>query len=159
MNFRRIAANLNVDMKEWIRNKAAVFWTLAFPILLILLFGFIFTGEGETTYDLPIQDNDGGFWATNLTETLENTDLFALIMKATIWLLSFRRPRGLYQRQRCQFHTHHPGGLLGWYQPDTGCTVRRAGGQYHSEPHCKIRPCSILLCSQDGDSGYSDPGL
>jgi ABC-2 type transport system permease protein len=76
LNFRRIVANLNVDLKEWTRNKAAVFWTLAFPILLILLFGFIFTGEGETTYDLPIQDNDGGFWAENLTETLDNTGLF-----------------------------------------------------------------------------------
>ena len=76
MNVRRITANLNVDLKEWTRNKAAVFWTLAFPILLILLFGFIFTGEGEITYDLPIQDNDGGFWAQNLTETLDNTGLF-----------------------------------------------------------------------------------
>lgn len=76
MNFKRIAANLNVDLKEWTRNKAAIFWTLAFPILLIVLFGFIFTGEGGTTYDLPIQDNDGGYWAENLTETLENTDLF-----------------------------------------------------------------------------------
>ena len=79
MNFRRIAANLSVDMKEWTRNKATIFWTLAFPILLILLFGFIFTGEGETTYDLPIQDNDGGFWATNLTGDYVNSEQSCLV--------------------------------------------------------------------------------
>jgi ABC-2 type transport system permease protein len=67
-------------MKEFIRNKAAVFWTLLFPVLLILLFGFIFSGEGETTYDLPVQNNDGGFWSTNLTETLNNTDFFNVRM-------------------------------------------------------------------------------
>lgn len=80
MNLNRVFANLTVNMKEFVRNKAAVFWTLLFPVLLILLFGFIFSGEGDTTYDLPIQDNDGGFWSTNLTETLNNTDLFDVRM-------------------------------------------------------------------------------
>ncbi|MEE9150849.1 MAG: ABC transporter permease [Thermoplasmata archaeon] len=80
MNLGRVAANLTVDMKEFVRNKAAVFWTLMFPVLLILLFGFIFTGEGETTYDLPVQNKDGGFWSTNLTETLNNTGLFDVRM-------------------------------------------------------------------------------
>ncbi|UCG68374.1 MAG: ABC transporter permease [Thermoplasmata archaeon] len=80
MKLSRVFANLSVDIKEFVRNKAAVFWTLLFPVLLILLFGFIFSGEGDTTYDLPIQDNDGGFWSTNLTETLNNTDLFDVRM-------------------------------------------------------------------------------
>jgi ABC-2 type transport system permease protein len=80
MNLMRVAANLNVNIKEWIRNKAAVFWTLMFPILLILMFGFIFAGEGETTYDLPIQNLDGGFWSTNLTEVINETGLFEVRM-------------------------------------------------------------------------------
>jgi ABC-2 type transport system permease protein len=80
MNPKRVAANLNVNMKEWVRNKAAVFWTLLFPVLLILMFGFIFAGEGETTYDLPIQNRDGGFWSTNLTEVLNESGLFEVRM-------------------------------------------------------------------------------
>lgn len=80
MNLRRVAANLTVDMKEFIRNKAAMFWTLLFPVLLILLFGFIFSGEGGTTYDLPVQNRDGGFWSTNLTDVLNDTDVFDVRM-------------------------------------------------------------------------------
>jgi ABC-2 type transport system permease protein len=80
MNPKRVAANLNVNMKEWSRNKAAMFWTLLFPILLILMFGFIFAGEGETTYDLPIQNRDGGPWSTNLTEIINNTGVFDVRM-------------------------------------------------------------------------------
>jgi ABC-2 type transport system permease protein len=80
MNPKRVYANFIISMKEWIRNKAAVFWTLLFPVLLILMFGFIFAGEGETTYDLPIQNQDGGFWSTNLTKVLNETGLFEVRM-------------------------------------------------------------------------------
>ena len=80
MNPKRVYANLAISMKEWIRNKAAVFWTLLFPVLLILMFGFIFAGESEIIYDLPIQNRDGGVWATNLTEVLNETGLFEVTM-------------------------------------------------------------------------------
>lgn len=80
MKPKRVYANLTINMKEWIRNKAAVFWTLLFPILLILMFGFIFAGEGETTYDLPIQNQDGGSWSINLTEVINGTGLFEVRM-------------------------------------------------------------------------------
>ncbi|UCF07253.1 MAG: ABC transporter permease [Thermoplasmata archaeon] len=80
MNPRRIGANLSVDLKEFVRNKAAVFWTVMFPILLILLFGFIFQGEDEVSYTLPVQDADGGFWSKNLTATLNETGLFEVHM-------------------------------------------------------------------------------
>jgi ABC-2 type transport system permease protein len=76
MNPKRVAANLSVNMKEWIRNKAAVFWTLMFPVLLILMFGFIFAGEGETTYDLPIQNRDDGNMSVELIHILNETGLF-----------------------------------------------------------------------------------
>jgi ABC-2 type transport system permease protein len=80
MNPKRVYANFNISMKEWARNKAAVFWTLLFPVLLILMFGFIFAGEGETTYDLPIQNRDGGEWSANLTDILNETGLFKVTM-------------------------------------------------------------------------------
>ena len=40
------------------RSPGAVFWTVAFPVLLILLFGAIFSGSGTTTYNLYVQDMD-----------------------------------------------------------------------------------------------------
>ncbi|UCE38434.1 MAG: ABC transporter permease [Thermoplasmata archaeon] len=80
MNVRRIAANLTVDLKEFVRNKAAVFWTIMFPILLILLFGFIFQDEGDINYELLVQDKDSGNWSTALTDVINETDLFDVKM-------------------------------------------------------------------------------
>lgn len=80
MNIRRIGANLTVDLKEFVRNKAAMFWTIMFPILLIVMFGFIFEGEDNVTYDLPIQDRDGGNWSKTLTFIINETDLFDVNM-------------------------------------------------------------------------------
>ncbi len=80
MNPRRISATLSVNLKEFTRNKAAMFWTLLFPVLLILLFGFIFIGQEEIVYELPVQDKDGGEWSTNLTDILNGTGLFSVEM-------------------------------------------------------------------------------
>jgi ABC-2 type transport system permease protein len=44
------------------------------------MFGFIFAGEGETTYELPIQNRDGGTWSTNLIEVINETGLFEVTM-------------------------------------------------------------------------------
>lgn len=80
MNIKHVVANLIVDMKEWTRNKAAMFWTLLFPVLLILMFGFIFAEEGETKYDMPIQNQDGGPWSTDLIEAINESGLFEVTM-------------------------------------------------------------------------------
>jgi ABC-2 type transport system permease protein len=80
MNPQRIAANLTVDLKEFTRNKAAVFWTLMFPVLLILMFGLIFQNEGEINYDLLVQNKDSGNWSAALTDIVNETELFNVEM-------------------------------------------------------------------------------
>lgn len=76
MNFRRIIGNLVVELKEFHRNKATMFFVLLFPIILMLLFGFIFQDQGQMEYDLLVQDLDGGPQATNLTQVLNLSGLF-----------------------------------------------------------------------------------
>lgn len=44
-------------MKSWFRSRSTIFWTIAFPILLIVLFGAIF-GSGNTKFDLYLQNRD-----------------------------------------------------------------------------------------------------
>jgi len=53
----RILINLKASFKMFFRNKAAVFWTLAFPCILILLFGAIFS-EMDSKYTLYVQNQD-----------------------------------------------------------------------------------------------------
>lgn len=45
------------NIKSFYRNRAALFWTLAFPVIFIVLFGSIFSG-GQTTFPLAWVDHD-----------------------------------------------------------------------------------------------------
>jgi ABC-2 type transport system permease protein len=58
MNPHIISANLVVSIKSFYREKSAMFFTIAFPILLILVFGTIFMNEDNMEYHLFVQDLD-----------------------------------------------------------------------------------------------------
>jgi ABC-2 type transport system permease protein len=47
------------NIRSFLRNRAALFWTLAFPLIFILLFGAIFTGGGQETRKYAWVDGDG----------------------------------------------------------------------------------------------------
>ena len=58
MNLRFIIHDLKASIISWTRSKGTVFWTLLFPILLIMIFGAIFSGVDDSTYELYVQDLD-----------------------------------------------------------------------------------------------------
>lgn len=70
---KRIGIDLKATAKMFVRNKGAVFWTFAFPVLLILIFGAIFSGMNEATYTLYVQDHDDGPISTEFIAALEGT--------------------------------------------------------------------------------------
>ena len=39
------------NIRSYTRDRAALFWTLAFPLVFIVLFGLIFQGSGELAAD------------------------------------------------------------------------------------------------------------
>src|SRR5438132_7812301 len=53
----RIYTIISGHFKSWYRSKSSIFWTIAFPLLLIVLFGAIF-GSGSTKFDLYLQNQD-----------------------------------------------------------------------------------------------------
>src|SRR5215472_14690431 len=53
----RIVTIIQGFFKSWYRSKSNIFWTIAFPLLLIVLFGAIF-GNGSTKFDLYLQNQD-----------------------------------------------------------------------------------------------------
>ncbi|MCI4337181.1 MAG: ABC transporter permease [Thermoplasmata archaeon] len=59
MNPRHIWADLIIFGKGYIRNPAALFFSLAFPIILIALFGLIFSAVGSTQVTLYSENLDG----------------------------------------------------------------------------------------------------
>jgi len=72
MNFRFIGHDLIANIKGWLRSPGTVFWTVLFPILLILIFGAIFSGVNEITLDLVVQDLDESQLSRQFIDILDN---------------------------------------------------------------------------------------
>ena len=66
------------NIKSYVRDRAALFWTLAFPLIFIFMFGFIFQSGGESRLSLGWVDEDGSGAATQLRDAFvaqEGTEL------------------------------------------------------------------------------------
>jgi len=72
---KRAIADLKAYGRQFMRSKIGVFFTFGFPILLILLFGAIFSGTGTEKITLPTQDNDGTPLSQTFIESLEATEV------------------------------------------------------------------------------------
>ncbi len=78
MNLRVIGANLVVDIKSFYREKTAVFFRIAFPVILILVFGTIFMDKDDLSFDLCVQDLDQTKSSAQLVQTLTGSDRFKI---------------------------------------------------------------------------------
>ncbi len=47
------------NVKSLARDRAALFWTIFFPIMFVFLFGWIFGGSGDTKIPVGYVDQDG----------------------------------------------------------------------------------------------------
>ncbi len=73
---KRLGAYISAALIDFKRSPLTIFFTIAYPIILILLFGAIFSGNGATssTYTMYYQSGgDDGFFI-NSTYTLNYTD-------------------------------------------------------------------------------------
>lgn len=62
-------------VREFTRDITALFWTLAFPLMFITIFGVIFSGDDDISFDIGIvnEDGDGG---AMLVEAFTQIDAF-----------------------------------------------------------------------------------
>jgi ABC-2 type transport system permease protein len=78
MNFRFIIHDFKVNLKQWSRSKGTVFWTILFPILLILIFGSMFSESGDVNYSLCVQDLDESIHSQSFLQLLQNVSLLEI---------------------------------------------------------------------------------
>ncbi|AGN02928.1 ABC transporter [Salinarchaeum sp. Harcht-Bsk1] len=76
---RRVGAIVVALGKNWLRSREAVFFSLVFPIVLLLIFSSVFAGGGSAEFTVYLQNNDvEDGTATNLSaafvESLEESD-------------------------------------------------------------------------------------
>ncbi|HOQ27026.1 MAG TPA: hypothetical protein PLF76_09820, partial [Methanomassiliicoccaceae archaeon] len=66
--------------KQFFRSPGSVFWTIAFPVMLILIFGAIFAGTGASSFDLYLQDRDDTIASSEFIKGLEATGVLNIHM-------------------------------------------------------------------------------
>ncbi|MGH2541542.1 MAG: ABC transporter permease [Ardenticatenaceae bacterium] len=64
------------SIKEFLRDRLALFWTLAFPIFFIVIFGIVFSGNDDPSYEVGLAIEDEGGVATGLAEAFRSVEAF-----------------------------------------------------------------------------------
>jgi ABC-2 type transport system permease protein len=75
---KRAWADLKIFARGFIRGKMGIFFALVFPVILILLFGAIFSGGGGAT-GVYVQNQDGGSVSLALVHALNSTTAMTLV--------------------------------------------------------------------------------
>ena len=71
----RVLADVKAYTRQYLRSKVGAFFAFAFPILLILLFGAIFTSSEGTKLTLPVQNLDQGPLGDQFMDALNETGI------------------------------------------------------------------------------------
>ena len=80
---RSLAALTVANVRSFVRDRAALFWTILFPVIFIVLFGVIFSGGGSG-YTLGIVNEDGSQGAGQALEsTFQKITYFKVTDEAT----------------------------------------------------------------------------
>ena len=74
-----LLALTRANIRSYTRDRAAVFWTLAFPLVFIVLFGLIFQGSGTTRLTIGWVDADKSAAAQQLQKGFEALDGVTLV--------------------------------------------------------------------------------
>jgi len=82
MNLRVVGANLVVSIKSFYRDKTVVFFRIAFPVILILVFGTIFMERDNEIFDLDVQDLDQTKSSARIAEAIGVSGRFKITQVA-----------------------------------------------------------------------------
>jgi len=69
---------LGADFKQFMRDRVALFFTFAFPVLFMLLFGFIFSDHDDISYNIGLVNEDGSAISQNIVRALEAVPPFSI---------------------------------------------------------------------------------
>jgi ABC-2 type transport system permease protein len=76
----RMIADFKAFGLAYLRSRTGFFFALIFPVILILVFGAIFSQTGTQKIDLPVQDLDNGTWSQTYLAKLNATGAFTIDM-------------------------------------------------------------------------------
>jgi len=91
VNGRRIGADIRVVARGYYRNPAALFFSLIFPLILIGLFGLIFSSSGSGAVTIFVLNEDHHAASTQFLSALNNTTIVKvqIVSDSTVTPASF----------------------------------------------------------------------
>lgn len=66
------------SFKQFFRDKTALFFTFAFPLLFMLIFGLVFSNEGSVSYDVGLVRDANSPAATQISQALGTIPIFSI---------------------------------------------------------------------------------
>ncbi|MDH2900651.1 MAG: ABC transporter permease [archaeon] len=78
-NLKRVLSDLKVFRREYLRNRVGLFFALIFPIILIVLFGAIFSNGNSGPINVYYQNHDNGQISTSFLTALNQTKVIQVI--------------------------------------------------------------------------------
>lgn len=76
---KRLLADLSVFGKGYLRSRVGVFFALIFPVILILLFGAIFSGGGSSPISVYYQNLDSGQVGARFVSAMNDTGAVVMV--------------------------------------------------------------------------------
>ncbi|HEX79447.1 MAG TPA: ABC transporter permease [Dehalococcoidia bacterium] len=70
---------LIADLKQFFRDRTALFFTFAFPIFFIFIFGWVFSGAGDMSYKIGLTNNDETSVGDSISQMLHQIPIFEII--------------------------------------------------------------------------------
>ena len=64
--------------KQFFRDRTALFFTFAFPLLFMLIFGLAFSGEQDVQYDIGLVNNDTSAIGEGVSQSLAEISIFRI---------------------------------------------------------------------------------
>lgn len=66
------------SLKEFVRDRMTIFWTLAFPLVFVVLFGVLFSFGGDTKFNVGLVVEDAGATAQQVASILRQVPVFKI---------------------------------------------------------------------------------
>lgn len=69
---------LIANFKQFFRDRTALFFTFAFPLLFMLIFGAVFSNEGDLSYDIGLVRSESSVTAASISQALGQVPIFKI---------------------------------------------------------------------------------
>lgn len=82
-SFLPVVTFAKTDIKRLFRDKVAIFFTFIFPLIFLLIFGSIFSGDNNISFNIAVLNESNSQFAKNFSDKLKENDIFTIKQEIT----------------------------------------------------------------------------